>query len=63
MIEPSRHLAELTAKTGQAEGLREKVPGATHGSEIPYVFDAVTVVLKDKATKADVAMGKTTSGY
>jgi para-nitrobenzyl esterase len=73
MIEPSRHLAGLTAKAGQPSyfyrfayvpaALREKVPGATHGSEILFVFDAVAASLKEKASGADVAMGKTMSGY
>jgi para-nitrobenzyl esterase len=67
MVEPSRHLAESMTQSGQptyfyrfsyvAEEQRGKVPGATHGAEIPYAFDLVSPFLKDKATQADVDMG------
>jgi para-nitrobenzyl esterase len=73
MIEPSRNLAELVARSGQAayfyrftyvaEASRGQVPGATHGIEIMYAFDGVSAILKDAATKADVEMARTTSGY
>jgi len=73
MVEPSRNLAELVTKAGQPayfyrfsyvpEVQRGKVPGATHAAEILFAFDGVSVALKDKATKADVAMGQTMSGY
>jgi para-nitrobenzyl esterase len=73
MTEPPRHMAELMTKAGQpaylyrfsyvAEAQRGKIPGATHGSEIPYALDCVAAILKDKASAADVAMGKTMSGY
>ena len=33
-----------------AESLRDKLPGAPHATEIPYVFDTVDVVYKDKLT-------------
>jgi para-nitrobenzyl esterase len=73
MIEPSRNLADLMTKAGQPayfyrfsyvpEAQRGKVPGATHGSEILFAFDGVAAGLKDKASVADLAMGKTMSGY
>jgi para-nitrobenzyl esterase len=73
MLEPSRHLAELTAQSGQpayyyrfsyvAQSQREQQPGALHGSEIQYAFDAVEATLKGAATAADVALARTMSGY
>ena len=73
MIEPARNLAELMTLAGQpayfyrfayvAQALREKTPGATHGSEIPFAFDGVTALMQEKASDADVAMGKMMSGY
>jgi carboxylesterase type B len=41
------------------EALGEKVPGATHSSEILFVFDAVAASLKERASGAYVAVGKT----
>jgi para-nitrobenzyl esterase len=73
MVEPSRNLVELTAKAGQPayyyrfsyvpEAQRGSLPGALHGAEIAYAFDAIPFVLKDKASTADLAMAKTMSGY
>jgi para-nitrobenzyl esterase len=73
MVEPSRNLAELMAQAGEPvyyyrfsyvpQVLHGKVPGATHGSEIPFAFDAVAAAWKDQATAADVAMAKMVSGY
>ena len=67
MIEPSRNLAELMSKAGQPayfyrfsyvpEAQREKIPGATHGSEIVFACDAVAAVLNGKAT-ADLELTK-----
>ena len=66
MVEPSRHLAELMTKAGQPvyfyrfsyvlEALREKTHGATHGAEVPFAFDTVSALMKDKASEADLAM-------
>jgi para-nitrobenzyl esterase len=73
MVEPTRHFAEVMTKAGQPvywyrfsyvpEDLRGKVPGALHAAEIIFAFDIVPLILKDKATKSDLAMAKTTSGY
>lgn len=73
MVEPSRHLAELMTKAGQPvyfyrfsyvlEALREKTHGATHGAEVPFAFDTVSALMKDKASEADLAMARTMSGY
>jgi para-nitrobenzyl esterase len=73
IIEPSRCLAELMTKAGQPayfyrfsyvpEALRAKTHGATHGAEIPFALGAVSAFLKNKASKADLAMARTISGY
>ncbi|HYB11859.1 MAG TPA: carboxylesterase family protein, partial [Myxococcota bacterium] len=73
MVEPSRNLAELTARAGEPayfyrfsyvpEVGRATESGAPHGSEIPFAFDRVAAVLKDQATARDLAMAKTISGY
>jgi para-nitrobenzyl esterase len=73
MVEPSRNLAELVAKSGQpayfyrfsyvAESQRPTAPGALHGSEIIYALDAAAALLRDKATKADLEMARSASGY
>ena len=73
IIEPSRYLAELMTKAGQPayfyrfsyvpEALREKTHGATHGAEIPFALGAVSALMKNKASKADLAMADTISGY
>ncbi len=46
-----------------AEAQRGKILGATHGSEIPYAFDAVGAIPKNQASAADLAMGQTMSAY
>ncbi len=73
MAEASRHLAELVTKAGQptylyrfsyvAEHQRGKVPGAVHGAEIVYAFNLPAVIFGDKATNADMEMGRVVSGY
>jgi para-nitrobenzyl esterase len=73
MVEPSRNLAELMAEAGEPvyyyrfsfvpQVLHGEVPGATHGSEIPFAFGAVASAWKDKTTAADVAMARMVSGY
>jgi para-nitrobenzyl esterase len=45
------------------EALREKMHGATHGAEVPFVFDMVGALFRDKASEADLAMARTMSGY
>jgi para-nitrobenzyl esterase len=39
------------------------VPGAAHAADVAYAFDRVAPLLKEQATKADVEMGRTMSGY
>jgi para-nitrobenzyl esterase len=73
MVEPSRHLAELMTRAGppvyfyrfyyMPEALREKTHGATHGAEVPFAFDMVSALFRDKASEADLAMARTMSGY
>jgi para-nitrobenzyl esterase len=73
MVEPSRHLAEEMTRAGQpawyyrfsyvAELQRAEVPGALHATEIMYAFDAVSALMPGKATRSDVDMGRTLSGY
>ncbi|WHO72496.1 carboxylesterase/lipase family protein [Rhizobium sp. BT03] len=75
LVEPSRHLADHIARTGQptwwyrfsyvAEALRNDPTwkGALHGSEIPYMFDIPNALVKDKVTPADWAMATLASAY
>jgi para-nitrobenzyl esterase len=66
MVEPSRFVARAVAAQGipayeyrfsyVAESIRDKVPGAPHATEIPYVFHTVKAVYKDKLTAADDAL-------
>lgn len=75
LVEPSRHLAEEVARSGQpaywyrfsyvAEALRSspKWKGTLHGFEIPYAFNIPAAVVKDKVTKADKDMGVLASSY
>jgi para-nitrobenzyl esterase len=73
MVEPSRNLAELTARAGQPsyfyrfsyvpEALRGQMPGAPHGAEIMFAFDCVSAILKEQTTDADNAVARTMSGY
>jgi para-nitrobenzyl esterase len=73
MVEPSRFVSRTVSGQGipayeyrfsyVAESLRDKYPGAPHATEIPYVFDTVDVVYKDKLTPADEAMAKKVHSY
>jgi para-nitrobenzyl esterase len=64
--EPARHMAAAAAKSGQpvflyrfgyvAEGGRKPGTGATHASELPYVFGNPQVI--PNATEADRAMAR-----
>ncbi len=73
MVEPSRFVARTVSSQGLpgyeyrfsyvAESLRDKLPGAPHATEIPYVFNTVDVVYKDKLTPADAAMANKTHAY
>ncbi|MBB2842621.1 UNVERIFIED_ORG: para-nitrobenzyl esterase [Rhizobium etli] len=75
LVEPSRHLADEIARTGQptwwyrfsyvAEALRDDPTwkGAPHGAEIPYIFDMPNALVKDGVTPADWAMATLASAY
>ncbi len=66
MVEPSRFVARAVSAQGipgyeyrfsyVAESMRDKLPGAPHATEIPYVFNTVSAVYKDKLTPADNAL-------
>jgi para-nitrobenzyl esterase len=69
-VEPARHVARILTKQGQpvylfrfsyvAESMRSQWPGATHASEVPYVFDTVKARYGDALTTADQAMAEAT---
>jgi len=73
MVEPSRFVARAVSGQGVpayeyrfsyvAESLRDKLTGAPHATEIPYVFNTVDVVLKDKLTPGDEAISKKALAY
>jgi para-nitrobenzyl esterase len=73
MAEPARHFANEMARAGQpvwlyrfsyvAESERGTVQGASHGLELPYVFDLPAAIVGDKVTPADKAMAEITSAY
>jgi para-nitrobenzyl esterase len=75
LVEPSRHLANETARAGQptwfyrfsyvAEALRNdpRWKGTLHGFEIPYTMNIPAAVVGDKVTDADKAMGNLASSY
>jgi para-nitrobenzyl esterase len=46
-----------------AQALRGDTPGATHASELPYVFDTVHARYGAKATKDDLATASRTIAY
>ena len=65
-VEPARHVARTLTRQGQpvylyrfsyvAASLRDQWPGATHASEVPYVFDTVKARYASALTPADAAM-------
>ncbi|MGA2537746.1 MAG: carboxylesterase family protein [Terracidiphilus sp.] len=73
MVEPSRFVAQTVAAQGLpafeyrfsyvAESIRDKVPGAPHATEIPYVFDTVKAAYKDKLTPQDEALAQKANAY
>jgi para-nitrobenzyl esterase len=73
MVEPARLVARLVAAQGLpayvfrfsyvAESLRGDGQGATHASELPYVFDTVPARYGKKATRADLATAKAAMAY
>jgi para-nitrobenzyl esterase len=72
-IEPARYLADEVARAGRpaylyrfsyvAESTRDKIKGALHGSEIPYVFNIPAEAVGDKVTGDDKKMAELTSAY
>jgi para-nitrobenzyl esterase len=73
MVEPSRFVARAVAAQGLpayeyrfsyvAESLRDKLPGAPHATEIPYVFHTVKAAYKDKLTAQDDAISQKIHAY
>lgn len=73
MIEPARFVARAVAAQGipayefrfsyVAESLREKLQGAPHATEIPFVFNTVAAAYKDKLTPQDDAISKKALAY
>lgn len=73
MVEPARLVARLVAAQGLpawqyrfsyvATALRQEGQGATHASDVPYVFDTVQARYGAATTPADVAAAKAASAY
>lgn len=73
MIEPARFVARAVSAQGisayeyrfsyVAQSLRDKVQGARHATEIPYVFYTVDAKYKDKLTPQDRALSKKIHQY
>lgn len=73
MVEPARAIARLLSARGQrvyeyrfgyiATSQRNKVPGAPHASEIPFVFDTVVAHYGEKTSRADEAMARAVHAY
>ncbi len=73
MVEPARLVARLVAAQGLpayvyrfsyvAESLRADGQGASHASELPYVFDTVPARYGKQATGADMATAKAAMAY
>jgi para-nitrobenzyl esterase len=72
-LEPTRHFADGTVRAGQPtwwyrfsyvpESARQKVKGAMHGMEIPYILDAPAALVGNKVTSDDKAMATVASAY
>ena len=68
-VEPARHVARVLTRQGQpvylyrfsyvAKSMRDQWPGATHASEVPYVFNTVKARYGTALTAADEAMAST----
>lgn len=73
MVEPSRYVAALFSDQGLpawhfrfsyvAESLRDKMKGAPHASDIPYVMDTVRYRYGEATTARDEAMAKIMNRY
>lgn len=67
-VEPARHVARVLTKQGQpvylyrfsyvATSMQNQWPGATHASEVPYVFDTVKARYGAALAPADETMAK-----
>ena len=70
-VEPARHVARTLTRQGQtvflyrfsyvAERMRSQWPGATHASEVPYVFDTVKARYGADLSASDEAMAQATT--
>lgn len=73
MAEPARQVARLLSARGQptylfrfsyvAESMRAKSPGATHASEIPFVFNTVAARYGKELTEKDRAAARVAHQY
>jgi para-nitrobenzyl esterase len=74
MTEPARHVARLAARAGRPSYLYrfayvagsqhdKPIKGAEHASEIPYVFDTLSVLLGEKMTARDRSVARTMHDY
>jgi len=72
-LEPARHIARIVADKGKPvylyrfayvpEYLRDKLPGAPHGSETPFVFDTIGLLHGPMTTDKDRAAAQVTHDY
>ncbi|GGY30770.1 carboxylic ester hydrolase [Pseudoduganella albidiflava] len=73
MDEPARFAARIFAAHGQpayvyrfsyvAESVRDKVPGAVHAAEMPYVFGTLADTYGSAVTSQDTAVSRLATGY
>jgi para-nitrobenzyl esterase len=73
MVEPARLVARLVSAAGQptyqyrfsyvASSLRDKVKGALHATEIPFVFETTRAKYGDATTKEDEALAAAANAY
>jgi para-nitrobenzyl esterase len=73
LVEPSRHLANELARSGQpvwwyrfsyvAESQREVMAGTLHGLEIPYTHNIPSALVGEQVTKNDIVTARLASGY
>jgi para-nitrobenzyl esterase len=73
MIEPARFVAKTFSAQGRttyeyrfsyvAEVARQKMPGAMHGSELPFVFDTLKSVYGNAVTPQDEAVARLMNAY
>ena len=73
MVEPARLVARLTSAAGQptyqyrfayvASSLRDKVKGALHATEIPFVFETARAKYEAATTKDDEALAAAANAY